>query len=158
MNASTNSSFRSVTFISYGPAWTCSAGSGKAGKGAKPCQSKYGHVMEDDAVDDEEFPPLPKEGDVKRIKEEHPDGELEIVQEEKEDVKEEELDAAQEDTNKEDLARVQEEIEAIDAQAEDEEELHTASDDEEEISDYVLEDAYRNLKETAVWENKRDEL
>ena len=73
----------------------------KTGKSADSCCSSYGFVMENEAIDDEEFPPLPTEGDLKKIKIEsvEEDDDLKKTMEEKAD---EEDDIEQEEDRHED--------------------------------------------------------
>lgn len=133
---------------------TCIRWPRKPSTSDKPRRSRYGAFMENDAVDDEEFPPLPKEGDLKRITEENSEEDDKMAQEEEhhadypwtrsehsEELKKQSLNLAEgnyTDVDYKDLATLQEEVEDMDIVVDDNDMPHLVIEDGEGSKDYTI--------------------
>lgn len=130
----------------------------------------YGVILKNEAVDDEEFPPLPKEADHKSIRQESLEEQDEMAQEEEHhaghtSLSHEDNDEADEKSpelgegnhmvaNGEHLALPEEEGEDMYTEVDDEDLPRVLSDDKEEVNDCILADAEDGPKDQAAWEDE----
>lgn len=133
----------------------------------------YGVILKKEAVIDEELPPLPKEADLKKIKQENLEEQDGMAQEEEHHadytrLRHEDNDGTDKRSlklgegnhvvaNDEHLALPEEEGEDMDTGVDDEDLPHPVSEDEEEVNDFILADAEDSPEDEAAWEDECDD-